>query len=457
MMRRFALAFVFALAVPAAANAVTVKTLPAPPGMDVWLSEEHSLPMVAISVSLPAGSAYDPAGKEGLSAMTASLLDEGAGDMKATAFKQALESRAIHFGVSADRDFLTVSVKALSANVNEAFRLLGLALSHPRFDPEAVERMRFAILASLKEDEEDPGTIAAKAWFKAYFGTHPYAHDDDGSAEGLKAISIADIKAFAAGHLVRGKAKVAVAGDITPEVLAKLIDATFGPLPPDAPPPTPHPDTVGAPGEHIISMDVPQPSAVFGIPGPQRNDPDFIPSYVANYILGGGGFSSRLMDEVRDKRGLTYGISTSLADYKAAGIIVGEVASDKTTIGPALDVAKAVMARFAKEGATEKELMDAKTYLTGSFPLNFDSNVKISATLNGFQRAGLDADYVVHRNALIDAVTLAQVNAAAKKYFDPARLTIIIAGTPQKPAPGARRAAPVKPELQPQIDKPPTP
>jgi zinc protease len=457
MMHRFTLALILALAIPAAAHAVTVKTVPAPSGVDVWLSEEHSLPMVAISASFPAGSAYDPSGKEGLSALTAALLDEGAGDMKATAFKQALESRAIHLDISADRDFLVVSVKTLSTNVNEAFRLLGLALAHPRFDAEAVERMRFAILAGLKEDEEDPGTIAVKAWFKTYFGVHPYAHDDNGSAEGLKAITIDDIKAFAGTHLVRGTAKVSVAGDITPEALARQIDATFGSLPPDAPPPTPHPGKVGAPGQHVIAMDVPQPSAVFGVPGPLRIDADFIPTYVANYIYGGGGFSSRLMDEVRDKRGLTYGISTSVADYRAAGIIVGEVASDKTTIASALDVAKSVMARFAKEGATEKELMDAKTYLTGSFPINFDSNVKIAATLNGFQRAGLDADYVAHRNALIDAVTLAQVNASAKKYFDPARLTIVIAGTPVKAPPGAARTVPAKPVSQPEIDKPPTP
>jgi zinc protease len=413
--------------------------------------------MVAMSVSLPAGSAYDPVGKEGLSAITAALLDEGAGDMNANAFKQALETRAIHFSISTDRDFLVVSVKTLSANVNEAFRLLGLALAHPRFDAEAVERMRFAILAGLKEDEEDPGTIAAKAWFKAYFGAHPYAHDDDGSAEGLKAVTIPDIKVFASAHLVRGKAKVAVAGDITPEALAKLIETTFGPLSPDAPPATPRPSAVGAPGQQIIAMDVPQPSAIFGMPGPQRSEPDFIPTYIANYIFGGGGFSSRLMNEVRDKRGLTYGISTALADYRAAGIIVGEVASDKTTIGAALDVTKTVMARFAKEGATGKELMDAKTYLTGSFPLNFDSNMKIATTLNGFQQAGLGADYVVRRNALMDAVTLAQVNEAAKKYFDPARLTVVVAGTPQKPAPGAPRTAPAKPAAPPEIDKPPTP
>lgn len=401
--------------------------------MDVWLAEEHSLPMVAISVSLPAGSAYDPVGKEGLSSLTSSLLDEGAGDMKAFAFRRALESRAIRLNSTSDRDFAILTVQTLSENTDEAFRLLALALAHPRFDKEAVERMRFAILASLKEDEESPRTIAAKAWFRAYFGTHPYAHDDDGTAEGLKSITIPDIKAFAAGHLVRGKAKVAVAGDITPAALTKLIEKTFGPLSPKAPPAIPRPKLPATQSVQVIPMAVPQPAAVFGFPGPMRSNPDFIPAFVANYVFGGGGFSSRLMDEVRDKRGLTYGISTALADYRAAGVVLGTVASDKNTISAALDVTKDVMARFAKDGVTEKELADAKTYITGSFPLNFDSNAKIATALNGFQRAGLGPDYIVKRNALVNAVTRERVNEVAKKYFDPARLTIVIAGTPQKP------------------------
>jgi zinc protease len=434
---------------------MTVKTVPAPSGMDVWLSEEHSLPMVSISVSLPAGSAYDPPGKEGLAAITSSLLDEGAGDLDAVAFRKALESHAIRFGVANDRDFITVQVQTLTANTGEAFRLLGLALAHPRFDAEAVERMRFAILASLKEDEEDPGAVAGKAWFQAYFAGHPYAHDDDGTSAGIKAVTIADIKAFAARHLVRGRAKVAVAGDITPEALAGHIAAVFGALSPNAPPPTPKPQNAGAPGMKIVAMDVPQPSAVFGLQGPKRDDPDFFPTYVANYIFVGGGFSSRLMNEVRDKRGLTYGIATSLADYRAAAIIAGAVASDKTTITQALDVTKDEMAKFAKSGATEKELADAKTYIVGSFPLSFDSNAKIASTLNGFQRAGLPPDYVEKRNALIEAVTLDQVNAVAKKYYDPAQLIVVVAGTPGKPAPGKPKTRPPL-TAEPHIDKPPT-
>jgi zinc protease len=201
-------------------------------------------------------------------------------------------------------------------------------------------------------------------------------------------------------------------------------------------------DTV-RPGTRNVVRNEAAPVAIFGFIGPMRADADYIPAFVTNYILGGGGFSARLMDEVRDKRGLTYGISTQVNDFRSASIIVGSVQSDKAKILTALDVTKNEMTRFAKDGATAMELADAKTYLTGSFPLGLDSNAKIARTLNGYQRSGLTADYVVKRNAMIQAVTIAQVNAMAKKYFDPERLVVVIAGTPAPGVPAA--AAPAKP------------
>jgi zinc protease len=177
------------------------------------------------------------------------------------------------------------------------------------------------------------------------------------------------------------------------------------------------PVVFGEPGTEIIEMEIPQPAVIFGFDGPMRHDPDFIPTYVANYILGGGGFSSRLMDEVRENRGLTYGISTGLQDYLSTALIRGSVQSDRTRVQTALEVTKEEIARFASEGVTEMELADAKTYLTGSFPLSFDSNTKIAGALNGFQRSGLGPEYVSERNNLIEAVTLEQVNEVAARYY----------------------------------------
>jgi zinc protease len=438
-MRSFALALLISVAVPAAANAITVRAVQSPSGVETWLSEEHSIPMIAVSIAFPAGSAYDPSDKPGLATLVASLLDEGAGDLPSEAFKQALEARAIRIGASADKDYLTVSMTTLKENADEAFRLLGLVLSRPRFDSEAVERMRVAILASLKSEDEQPGTVASKAWFATYFGTHPYAHSDSGTPSGVQGITINDIRNFAADHLVRERVKMAVAGDITDADLRRYVQQLFASMPMKPVAPVARATDAPRPSTNTIPRNEPAPVAVFGFPGPMRLDADFIPTFVANYILGGGGFSSRLMDEVRDKRGLTYGISTYIADYRSSALIMGSVQSEKSKITTALDVTKSELARFARDGATAKELADAKTYLTGSYPLGLDSNAKIARTLNAYQRQGLTADYVDKRNALIQGVTLAQVNAMAKKWYDPSKLVVVIAGTPEPAAPAANQ------------------
>lgn len=445
--RLAASALMFALLIPGAANAITVRSVQGPTGVETWLSEEHALPMIAVNISLPAGSAYDPPDKPGLADMMASLLDEGAGDLTSDAFKQALESRAIRLTASAERDYVVVTLTTLKENTDEAFRLAALALGHPRFDAEAVERIRVALQASLKQEDEDPARVAVKAWYAAYFGAHPYAHPTAGSPAGIAAIKSDDIKNFAADHLVRGGIKVAVSGDITEVQLKKYLQQLFLPLPAKSVPVVAKPTDAGKPASHTIVRNEAAPVAVFGSPGPMRADPDYIPAFVANYILGGGSFSARLMDQVRDKRGLTYGIYTQINDFRGASVIVGQVQSDKGKILTAIDVTKSEMERFAKDGATMKELADAKTFLTGSFPLTLDSNAKIARTLSAYQRSGLSADYVEKRNGMIQAVTLAKVNEMAKKYFDPARLVIVIAGTPaigtaQQKGAGAANAAP---------------
>jgi zinc protease len=426
-------ALVFALFAAPAAYAVDVRAVPGPQGVEVWLAEEHSLPLIAVSISLPAGSAYDPKGKEGLAAMTAALLDEGGGALSANQFKEALEARAIRLSVSVDRDYVVISLTTLSENASEAFRLLTLAMQQPRFDPDPFAIARSQVIAAIRQEDEDPGAVASRAWFRAYFGSHPYAMPVRGTEPTLNKITRDEIREFAKAHWVRGGSKVAVAGDIGEAQLRTFLDALLGPLPAAAPPPVAAPSQVGTPGTKVIDASVPQPAAVFGVPAPRRADRDFIPAYVANYIFGGGGFTSRLMTEVREKRGLTYGIDSGITDYRAASILGGSVASDKARILTALEVTKAEMARFARDGATAAELADAKTYLTGSFPLSFDSNVKIAGVLGSFQRAGLPADYVKRRNGLIEAVTLEDVNRVARRYFDATRLTIVVAGTPVPP------------------------
>jgi len=429
MRTRVILACVLALIAPLSAQAFGAKQVSFAKGTDVWFAEDHTLPMIALVAAFPAGSVYDPQDRDGLASFAASMLDEGAGKLDSKAFHTALADKAIQLSVDTDRDWMVVSLITLSGNAKDAMHLLGTALAHPRFDADAVARVRAQMLQNLNQEDEDPAQVAARNFHLVYFGAHPYAHSTDGDGPGLTAIKQADLKNFAATHWVRSGLKIAVAGDIDAAELAGLLKSTFGPLRAAMPPSPPQNMRHGAPGLHVFAMDVPQPNAVFALPGMLRSDKDFLPAYVANYILGGGGFSSRLTADVREKRGLTYDISTDLATLRHAGIIEGTVATRSDAVTKTLAQVKDTMAKFAADGPTPQELADAKTYLTGAYPLSFSSNAGTASQLSVFQRSGLPIGYVAKRNAMIDAITLDDVKRVAKKWFDPKRLTVVVAGT----------------------------
>jgi zinc protease len=447
-MKRFLSAAALVLAASASAQAADVKNIDLGKQAQVWFVEDHTVPIVSINVSLPAGAAYDPGGKPGLASFAASMMDEGAGNLDSAAFHRALAAKAIQFSARAERDFTVISITAQSADAPEALRLLQLALTHPRFDAEPLARVRTQILQSLDQESAQPEQVAAKSFMRVFFNGHTYGHPVDGEAQGIAGITQGDLKSFARSHWVKNGVKIAVAGDIAQDTVTRLLGQTFAPLPATLPLPPPDIGRLGSPGTHLVAMAVPQPNAVFGLPGVMRADPDFMPAYVANYILGGGGFASRLMTEVREKRGLTYGINTGLNTMNKASVWVGEVATRADAINQTMDVVRQTMRDFAAKGPTQGELDDAKTYLTGSFPLAFDSNAGIAAQLGTYQRQGLDAGYVARRNSLIQAVTLADVRRVAKKLFDPARLTVVVAGsaagTPP-PKPVDKPAPPAKP------------
>ena len=424
-------------AAPAFASAP--KALDIGPGEQVWFEEDHTVPMVAVTVALPAGSVYDPANKAGLAAFAAYMFNEGAGEYSSVAYQAAVANLGMQLSMSPDRDYLVLSFTTLSSHAKEAFRLFALALQKPHFDADAVARVRAQMLQSLQQDAQEPATIALNRFYQAFFGDHPYAHPVNGDAAGLNAISAADLKAFAATHWVRNGTRLTVSGDIDTAMLTALLKSTFDPLPATAPPPPPPVTHTGPPGLIVVAMDVPQPTAIFGLPGMLRSDKDYLAGYVANHIVGGGDFSSRLTHEVREKRGLTYGVSQVFGDFRLAGYVIGQVATRRDSMSRSLEVIRNVLAEYAAHGPTEAELRDAKTYLTGSYPLAFSSNVGVAAQLNAFQRAGLDIDYVTSRNSRINALTLADVRRAAARIFDPKREIVVVAGTLPSPAPQKSR------------------
>jgi zinc protease len=423
------LAAVFlALLFVAPAGAVNVKPVDAVAGVPVWFSEDHGVPMIALTASFPAGSSYDPSGKTGLASFAASLLDEGAGNLSSDAFQAALAAKGIQLDVHCDRDTTVVTLVTLSANAKEAFRLLGLALTKPRFDGEAVNRVRTQMLQGDDFAREDPADVAERGFYSLYFGPYTYGRPVDGEPRSLAAITPQDLHVFASTHWVHGGLKIAVAGDANAATVTALVRSAFGNLPSTTPPLPSAPPRVGAPGLHILPMDVPQPTVIFGQRGPLRSDRDYMAAMIANYILGGGE-TSRLATDVRERHGLTYDVSTNLVTWRRTGLLLGSVATRRDAVRRTIALVRDTMKRFAEEGPTDEELAEAKQYLNGSFPLSFTSDADIAAQLNIFQQQGLPLDYLNRRADQIKAVSIADVRRVARQYFEPSRMTVVVAGT----------------------------
>ncbi len=410
------------------AYAMKIQKVVSPGGIEAWLVEEDAVPLVAINFAFRGGSSQDPAGKPGVANMLSSLLDEGAGDLDSAAYQEKLQDLSVKIGFSANRDAFEGSMRTLRNNLDQATDLLRLAVNDPRFDKEPVERMRAQIIAGLRRAEKKPSTLAYRAWFKAAFPNHPYGRLTDGDEASVKAISADDLRAYRKRIFARDGLKIAVVGAIDAKTLGPLLDKVFGDLPAKGDL-TPVADVKPVVGARVVeSMDVPQTAIVFGGLGLKRNDPDFIPAYVMNHILGGGSFSSRLYDEVREKRGLAYSVYSFLAPYDHAGVFLGGTATRADRAKETLGLIEKEIARMAKDGPTEEELDKAKSYLIGSYPLQFDSSSKIAAALLQMQLDDLPIDYMETRTAMIQAITLDQVKAAAKRLLGSGKLTIAIVG-----------------------------
>ncbi|MEK0084228.1 M16 family metallopeptidase [Benzoatithermus flavus] len=411
-------------------TAAKVEPVVSATGIKAYLIHEPSIPFLSLALYFTGGGATDPRGREGLAFMTAGLLDEGAGPHDSQAFRSELEDNAIRLSFDADRDGFSGELKTLSEKREHAFELLRLAVTAPRFDPEPVERIRSQILADLRRRETDPDYLAARTWFAAAFPGHPYAHPTRGYPETVRAITAEDCRRFVASRLARDNLVVGVAGDITAEELRVLLDATFGDLPaesrrPEVPKVQPR---VGS--TEVVRMAIPQSVVTFGHGGIERKDPDYYAAYVANYILGGGGFSSRLIEEVREKRGLAYSVYSYLYDLDAAPLWIGGVATNNQQVRQSIELVRQELARMAKGDIGETDLRNAKTYLTGSFPLRLTSNDQIAKTLVGMLIDDLGQDYLERRNDYIAAVTLEDVCRVSRRLFS-GELLVSVVGDPE--------------------------
>jgi len=416
----------------APARAVEVQRVVSPSGIEAWLVEDHSLPIIAVSFSMTGGATTDPAGKEGLANMAAGLLDEGAGDLDSQSFRRRLEDQSIGLSFRASLDDFSGALKTLTRNRDEAFSLLRLALTEPRFDAEPVERIRAQILTGIAASRNDPGDIAQRTFWALNYPGHPYGRESDGEPDTVKAITSDDLHSFVQNRLARATLVIGVAGDIAPADLVNLLDATFGKLPKQAAPFTVAAAEPAAAGQVIVvDQDVPQSTILFGQRGLPRNDPDYYAAYLVNEILGGGGFTSRLYDEVREKRGLAYSVYSYLLPLDHTALWLGAAATKNASVGQSVDVIRSEWARMGKASITADQLDAARDHVNGSFALRFDSTSGIANMLVAIQREHLGIDYIDKRSGYFDAVSLADANRIAAKLLDPKRLSIVIVGKPE--------------------------
>jgi zinc protease len=410
---------------------MNIQTVKSAAGIEAWLVQDRAVPMLALRFAFDGGSSQDPAGKDGAANFVAQILDQGAGDLTAIAFQERSRDLAARLGFGAGKDVFSGSFATLSENRDEAVQLLKQALTKPRFDADAVERTRQRLLVAIARSAREPNHVANREWDAVAFAGHAYARPVQGTAASVGKITADDLETYRKRVLSRETLKVVAVGDITPEALGELLDEVFGELPARADlNPIAQTQPISGGRLAVIEMDLPQSVVAFGMGAIPQCDPDYMAAFVLNHILGGGGFSSRLMEEVRVKQGLAYGVSSQIAPGRYASVWRGGVATRNEMVGQSLDIIRREMQTMADGEISQRDLDNAKSYLIGSYPLRFDANGKIASQLLELRIEGFGPEYVDHRNGLVTWVTLDDLKRVAARLFHPENLIVTVVGKP---------------------------
>jgi len=415
--------------------ATKIQHLTSPGGIEAWFVQDATVPLIAMEYAFAGGGAQDPADKPGVANLVADLLDEGSGDLDSNTFHERLDRRAIELSFSATRDYFRGSLRMLRDNKDEAFDLLRMSLTSAHFDATDVERIRSQVISGLRRDTTNPNALAGRKFLEVAYGDHPYGRQVTGTLNSVPTIEISDMKDYVRRVLAKDTLKIAVVGDVDPATLGKLLDQTFGGLPAKANL-VPVPDIAAAkpPQRAFVPLDVPQTVITFGGPGVLRHDPNFMAAYVVNHIVGGGGLSSRLYHEVREKRGLAYSVYDALLWMDHSALFIGNTGTRADRAGDTMDAIDKEIRRIAEDGPTQQELDEAKSYLKGSQMLALDTSSKLASGLLQYQLDKLPIDYIEKRNAIVDAVTLDDARKAAKRLWSQGLLTVIVGRAPQAAA-----------------------
>ena len=423
-------ALAVALVAPASA-ATEVERVVSPLGIEAWLVHSPTAPLIAIDFAFRGGSSQDPADRAGVAALVAGLIDEGAGNLDARAFHEQLESSAISLSFTATRDQFNGSLRTLLDQQDKAFELANLSLTAPRFDPEAVERIRANLLSDLRRANTNPNQIASRNWWATAFRGHPYEWPVNGTVESVTTVAPADLKNYVRRVFARDNLKIGIVGNVDAATAGAIVDRIFGSLPAKAdlaPVASANPQGLGR--KITVDLDVPQSVVMIGGEGIALKDPDFMPAYIVNEILGGGSFASRLYREVREVRGLAYSVYSALIPLNHAALFMSGTATRGDRAGQTLEVVEHEIRRLAETGPTVEELARAKSYLKGSYALRFDTSSKIASQLVQIQMDDLGIDYIKRRNSLVEAVTLADVKRVAKRLLDGGLLVTVVGRPP---------------------------
>ncbi len=406
-------------------------------GIEAWLVEDSSIPVISMSFAFNGGMQFETDEKMGLNYMMSIMLDEGAGNYDSEAFQKILADNVISMSFTAERDFFSGSLKTLTKNKNIAFKMLKLALTEPHFNNEALKRMQRHSLNSIKNNLSNPNWNAARIFNGLTFEGHKYARPGQGNLTTIKNITPADLKNLAKKTFVNNDIKIAVAGDITKEQLATILDDIFASLPKQATVATDNKDknayNKNIAGKTILyKMDIPQTIVRFAQKGISELDKNYPTATILNYILGGGGFSSRLMEKLREEKGLTYGIYTYLSNSKHADLIQGSFSTKNNSAVEAIKTIKEEWQKIIQNGVSKTEVQDAINYLTGSLPLALTSTSSIANILNSIQKSGKDINYINERNQQLKSVTTDAVNKLAKEILKTDELHFITVGNPDE-------------------------
>ena len=399
------------------AQAMNIQSVKSPGGIEAWLVEEHGVPLMALRFAFDGGNSQDPDGKEGVANFITAMMDEGAGDLTSEMFQERMEDVSMHMSFDDSKDALYGSFESLSSNRAKSVELLKLAVQKPRFDADAVDRIRQQLLANLAYSEKDPDKVASQEWYALAFAGHSYGRPSNGTKETVAKISHDDLANYHSRVFAKNNLKVVAVGDIDAATLGKMLDDVFGSLPDKADLiPVTKTEPVNGGKQKVIEMNVPQSVAVFGLGAMPRKDQDFMAAFVINHILGGGGFSAKLMEEVREKRGLAYSVYTYIQPFQHASVLQGSVATKNESMAESLSIIRSELKKMADQGPSADDLDAAKKFLTGSYALRFDTNAKIASQLLGLLQEGFGADYVENRNKIIDAISMDDVKQKNGKH-----------------------------------------